>query len=87
VAYKLALPEESRVHPVFHISQLKPCIGSGQQVLSTLPNPDDTYQIPVLVLQHRVCQQGLATVAQVLVQWSDASPGEATWEDLDTLKQ
>ena len=36
VAYKLQLPENSKVHPVFHVSQLKRVIGTVQ-IQSTLP--------------------------------------------------
>jgi hypothetical protein len=70
VAYKLDLPASSRVHPVFHVSQLKPCLGPGQQVLPKLPSTDDVFQVPVQVLQRRVRQQGLRTIVQGLVQWS-----------------
>ena len=41
VAYKLDLPMSSHVHLVFHVSQLKPCIGPGQQVSTSLPSADD----------------------------------------------
>jgi hypothetical protein len=87
VAYKLALSASSRVHPVFHVSQLKPCVGLGHQVLPQLPSPDDLLQVPIRVLQRRVRHQGLRTIVQVLVQWSRCTEAMATWEDLEALCQ
>lgn len=87
VAYKLDLPPTSRVHLIFHVSQLKPYIGTPCQVLTQLPSPDDLYQIPVRVLQRRLRQAGHRGVAQVLVQWSGADEDQATWEDLEALRQ
>jgi hypothetical protein len=72
---------------MFHVSQLKPCIGPGQQVLPHLPPADDLLQVPVRVLQRRVHQQGLRTLVQVLVQWSGCMEELATWEDLEALRQ
>jgi hypothetical protein len=87
VAYKLKLPESSRVHPVFHVSQLKPCIGPPRQVLPQLPSPDDLFRFPVRILQQRARQVGHRTIAQVLVQWSDLPAAQATWEDRTSLQQ
>jgi hypothetical protein len=87
VAYKLKLPDSSRIHPVFHVSQLKPCIGPKHQVLPQLPDADSVFQVPIQVLQRRVRQAGLRTVVQVLVQWSGAPTSSATWEDMEELQQ
>lgn len=85
VAYKLNLPESSKIHPVFHVSQLKPCLGPKHQVSTTLPAPDAIFQIPARIIQRRARQAGDRTIAQVLVHWSGASEDQATWEDLDSL--
>ncbi|KAL4368203.1 hypothetical protein GQ457_05G027960 [Hibiscus cannabinus] len=37
VAYKLDLPDSTRVHPVFHVSQLKSCKGQPTQQITPLP--------------------------------------------------
>jgi hypothetical protein len=87
VAYKLELPPSSRVHPVFHVSQLKPCIGPNQQVLPQLPSPTDLLQIPVAVLGRRVRQVGFRTVPQALIHWSGMPEDQATWEDVESLRQ
>jgi hypothetical protein len=87
VAYRLALPETSRIHPVIHVSQLKKAIGADTQVQNRLPSPLDVLQVPVRILQRRLRQQGAMAVSQVLVQWSGQPEILATWEDSDELKQ
>jgi hypothetical protein len=87
VAYKLDLPPSSRVHPVFHVSQLKACVGPGQPVSPHLPVPDFEFQVPVQILHTRARVKGRRTVAQVLVQWSGSPASTATWEDHEALRQ
>ena len=87
VAYKLELPEGSRIHPVFHVSQLKKVVAPTYPISSLLPSVNSHLQILVSVLQRRVHQKGKRTVAQGLILWSDSTPEAATWEDLESPKQ
>ena len=41
VAYKLQLPDKSRIHNVFHVSCLKKMLGQHQTVQTILPMLDD----------------------------------------------
>jgi hypothetical protein len=87
VAYRLALPETSRIHPIIHVSQLKKAIGAHIQVQPVLPSPLDVLAVPSRVLQRRFRQQGPIAVSQVLVQWSGQPESLATWEDSEDLKR
>lgn len=90
MSYKLLLPDGVKIHPVFHVSQLKKDLG-----LKVVPNPDlpltnadGTLKTePTLVLHVRQIPRNNVTVVQWLVQWENLSPEEATWEDADFLKE
>jgi len=79
VAYKLELPLSSTVHPVFHVSLLKPAPSSKYIVSPTLPDIVDDLQFPEAVLQRRLHQRHDGAVPQVLVKWSDLDTSLATW--------
>ncbi|KAI4313505.1 hypothetical protein L6164_026480 [Bauhinia variegata] len=83
VAYKLKLLKGSRVHPVFHVSQLKVAVGQG---IAESKIPIELEQkIPVVkpeeLLKHRTINRNNQEVSQVLVKWKNLPLFEATWED------
>lgn len=87
VAYRLALPATSRIHPVVHVSQLK--LAKGFKDSEPLPLPDDIPEIsvPLQILQSRGITKGSRLVQQVLVSWSGLPAELATWEDREALQQ
>ena len=89
VAYRLALPLGAQIHNVFHVSQLKKCTGQNLQA-GALPQCDDVGVIqvkPVAILERRIGKVGNAASVFGLVQWTNSTPEDATWELLEDLQK
>jgi hypothetical protein len=90
VAYELNLPTNARIHPVFHVSQLKPKLGSNNVAVPTLPlvNRNGIIQPePVALLDRRSRAQDNMAITEVLIRWVGQSPEDATWEEFHALKR
>lgn len=86
VAYKLKLPSSASIHPVFHVSRLT--CARGASLLSTPLPPQLSADLELVVKPEfllEVCQQqhGAPGKLEVLIQWKNLSPFEATWEDFE----
>lgn len=88
VAYKLHLPQGSRIHPTFHVSLLKPFIGQPPELSYPLPEitiANKPVLMPTTIVAVRTQTVNNEHVRQVLVQWAASPPEEATWENFDVF--
>jgi hypothetical protein len=87
VAYKLKLPEDSRVHPVFHASLLKKAVTAR---VETQPLPScmsESWQLepgPEEARDTRINDKG---ELEVLVKWQGLPEFENSWELAQKMKQ
>ena len=91
VAYELDLPSDlEAVHPVFHVSMLRKCIGDPSRVF-----PVDDIQVteelsyeekPVAILDRQVRRLRTKDVASIKVLWQNNNREEMTWEAEDEMK-
>lgn len=84
VAYKLKLPPEARIHPIFHVSLLKKKVGNIDKISESLPTMGNTGQCllePEKVLKRRVILRDSLPVVQYLIKWNHLGEEEASWED------
>ncbi|XP_073219669.1 uncharacterized protein [Cicer arietinum] len=87
VAFELALPPESKIHTVFHVSLLKKAISSSAipQPLPPMLSEELELQVtPAVVQDVRNTPSG---IAEVLIQWKDLPDFEATWEPVETIME
>ena len=81
VAYKLALPPSSRIHQV---------IGTNTTEQIVLPEWDNEGSIisdPGAILNKCTCQLLSRSITEVLIQWHNIQPEDATWELLLQIQQ
>ena len=91
VAYALELPVNlAAVHPVFHISLLKKCVGDPASIVSlgSMALKDNLLyeDVPVEILHRQVRRLRNKEVASVKVLWRSQSVERATWEAKAAMK-
>ncbi|GAU48626.1 hypothetical protein TSUD_405850 [Trifolium subterraneum] len=87
VAYKLKLPEESRVHPVFHASLLKKAVTPNVEPQPLPVCLNEKWRLepePEEALDTRRDDLG---AVEVLVKWKDLPEFENSWESADKLRR
>ena len=88
VAYHLALPVKSRIHPVFHVSLLKLHPGPPPSTPGVLPmasKDNNPIVTPLTILDWKWNASTTPPSRLVLVQWHGLSPKDSTWEDWNDL--
>jgi hypothetical protein len=81
VAYELDLPAASRIHPVFHVSLLKLCIGEPTTQITPIDDPSaypPIVPVPVAIINRRLAADGNE---ELLIEWKELPQSEATWMD------
>jgi hypothetical protein len=89
VAYELDLPPEARIHPIFHVSQLKPRLGSASVALPKLPPVDSNGVLrpePAEVLDRCSRPKDNRPLIELLIHWEGQTADDATWEEFHSLK-
>ena len=85
VTYELELPSElALVHPVFHVSMLKKCIGDPESIIPIkgLGVKDNlSYEeVPVQILDRKVKELRNKEMVSIKVLWKNHLVEGATWE-------
>ncbi|XP_073015818.1 uncharacterized protein [Primulina eburnea] len=89
LAYRLALPpNKSRIHNVFHVSQLRKYISDPSHVLEVKPLMTESNlgeelryeEVPIRIVDIKDQVLRRRVIPYVKVQWSNHTEREATWE-------
>ena len=90
IAYCLALPVDSKIHPMFHVSLLKRKVGDTSNLTKILPPYSEEHGPmlePLCILDYKWVKRGTKLYTKALVQWKNMAAEDVTWEDVEQLQQ
>ena len=90
-AYKLKLPPHMKIHPTFHVSQLK-LYKKPTNESRTYQRPDpvlttageEEYEVEEII-NHRTRHRGRQVIRKYLILWKGYPAHEMTWEPKDNV--
>lgn len=88
LAYKLDLSSKTRMHPIFHILNLKKRLGSNLTIVPTLPpisNLGDIQPELERVLVKRIKKVSNGVMIEVVIKCKGSTEEDSTWEELHCL--
>ena len=82
-AYKLSLPEDWKIHPVFHVSLLKDwrtaSLQEDQPIPSDAPEVEEPFYEVEKILRWRKIKRNKKIVKEYLILWKGYPVKEASW--------
>ena len=94
VSYRLQLPPKLKIHPVFHVSFIKPyhedMEDPERKVSKRAPTAVVTFfnrEVEEILSDRKVSRRGVPSYTEYLIKWRNLADSEASWEAQDALWQ